>query len=358
MKCICVFWLITKAITYPLWLAYRLFPTIPVSDYLYNFPPVVHLVLFIASICCLLLFIVSSNKRVAVFLFVIEIASCLLDENRWQPEIYLFIFLLICYISIKNEKYLLLCWQIIIVSSYFFSGWFKWHPLFISNVWQTDILRRFFHFKTRNSFILAAGYLIPIYEMMAGIGLCFNSSKKASCILIVLLHIFNLIWLGPFGLHSNVAVWPLNLIMPILVFNLFWNREMEFRFFKTPSVMLIIITIVWAILPLTNKFGYWDDFLSSEYYGGHNVYCYIDIPKTKAPLALHAYFIKSSLAESTDSSLLVVQDWSYGEMHVPAYPATWFYKKLAKQWSKKFDSTSKIFIIHYFDKKEIQYINQ
>ena len=348
----------TKVITYPLWMTYRLFPTIPVNDILYNIPPVIHLVLFIASLLCLIIFTVTGNKKTLLPLFFLEIATCLLDQNRWQPEIYLFIFLLFCYITVNDEKKLLLCWQIIIVGSYFFSGWFKWHPQFISTVWQRDILIKFFHYKTSNSLIIKAGYLIPLYEMLAGIGLCFNLFKRTSVLLIILLHIFNLLWLGPLGLHSNIAVWPLNIIMPILAVSLFWKSEVNFKIFKNPFAILIITTIFWIVLPWSNKFGYWDDFLSSEYYGGHGVYCYIDIARNKVPKALSPYFIKNSVAQNPDSSLLSIQRWSYGELHVPSYPSTRFYKKLAAQWYKTYDTTGKIFIIQSSNKKDITYITR
>jgi hypothetical protein len=356
MKCVCIFWLITKLITYALWTTYRLFPTVPVNDILYNVPPVIHLILFVASLLCLSLFIINSNKRVAIILFFLEIGTCLLDQNRWQPEIYLFIFFLFCYITVNDEEKLLLCWQIIIVSSYFFSGWFKWHPLFISNVWQKNILSKTFHFQTENRWLLRAGYLIPLYEMLVGVGLCFSLSKRVSVFLVLILHIFNLMWLGPFGLHSNIAVWPFNILMAILVLNLFWNREMIFQNFKKPSLILIIVIMFWGVIPWSNKLGYWDDFLSSEYYGGHGLYCYIDIAKEKVPKALSPYFIKSSLAQNPDSSLLSVQNWSYGELNVPSYPSARFYKKMAEQWFKTYDTTGKIFIVQSLKKTEIRYI--
>jgi len=356
MKCICIFWLVTKLITYKLWTANRLFPTVPVADVLYHIPPATHLILFYLSLLCLSLFTVTGNRKVAIGLFFLEIATCLLDQNRWQPEIYLFIFLLFCYITINDEKKLLVCWQIIMVSSYFFSGWFKLHPLFISNVWQRDILQKLFHFQTANHFIISLGYCIPAYEMLAGIGLCFKSFKRISVTLIILLHIFNLVWLGPLGLHSNIAVWPLNFLMPVLVANLFWNKEIEFKFFKDPFIVLIITTIFWAVFPWSNKFGYWDDFLSSESYGGHGIYCYVDIISAKAPKALCHYFIKSSLAENPNSTLLSIQNWSYGELRVPSYPSESFYKKIAIQWHDHYDSTSKVFIVQSLDKSEIKYI--
>jgi hypothetical protein len=343
-------------ITYPLWMTYRLFPTIPVDDILYNVPPIIHVILFIASAFCLAWFIIKDNKKIATILFFLEIATCLLDQNRWQPEIYLFIFLLFCYITVPDEKKLLLCWQIIIVSSYFFSGWIKCHPLFISAVWERDILIKLLHFKTENRIILRAGYLIPLYEMFVAIGLFFVFSKRTSIILIIILHIFNLVWLGPFGLHSNIAVWPLNIIMPLLVANLFWKKEVDFKFFKKPYTILIVTTLFWAVIPWSNKFGYWDDFLSSEYYGGHALFCYIDVATKKAPKELDPYFIKNLVAQNSDSCLLSIQRWSYGELNVPSYPSARFYKKLAAQWYKRYDTTGKVFIVHSLKKNEITYL--
>jgi hypothetical protein len=144
--------------------------------------------------------------------------------------------------------------------------------------------------------------------------------------------------------------------MPILIVNLFWHTKIAFKNFRDPSALLIITTIFWAVFPWTNKLGYWDDFLSSEYYGGHSIYCYIDVPRVKAPKALSRYFIKSSLAENSDGVLLSVQNWSYGELHVPSYLSESFYKKVAIQWHDRYDSTSKVFIVQSLNKEEIKYL--
>jgi hypothetical protein len=50
-------------------MADRLFPTVPVADILYHVPPAVHLVLFLLSVLCLLLFTATGNKKVATGLF-------------------------------------------------------------------------------------------------------------------------------------------------------------------------------------------------------------------------------------------------------------------------------------------------
>ena len=359
MRWVCAFWLLTKIITYPLWTAYRLFPTIPVDEILYTIPPVVHLILFIASVICILLFITTANKKVAIALFFFEIASCLLDQNRWQPEIYLFLFLLFCYITVDNEQKRLLCWQIIIVSSYFFSGWFKWDPSFITTVWQRDLLRKFLHIYVQNATIIRLGYGIPICEMLLGVSLCFKAFKRVGLLFIILLHIFNLLWLGPLGLDSNIAVWPLNIIMPLLAINLFWNKNIDWPAFRKPYGILIITLVFWFILPSSNRFGYWDDFLSSEYYGGHTSFCYIDVELSQVPKALHPYFVKKLSVIENPDSVLSVQNWSYGEMNVPVYPSMRMYKKIAAQWQKRYGDSDKIFIIQAPYKKEnVLYIGQ
>ena len=104
-RIICFFWLIAKVMSWKVWLAERLFPIVPPFNFLFV-PSVVHLVLFIFSLVTLLaLFIFPSKKLLLISVIVIEILSCVLDQNRWQPWEYQYIFIILALvINFKDDK--------------------------------------------------------------------------------------------------------------------------------------------------------------------------------------------------------------------------------------------------------------
>src|ERR1019366_5120531 len=94
-RLICFFWLVAKAISWKVWLADRVFPIVPPFNFLFV-PSFIHLVLFIFSLSALLaLFIFPSKRFLLISVIIIEVFSCLLDQNRWQPWEYQYIFIII-----------------------------------------------------------------------------------------------------------------------------------------------------------------------------------------------------------------------------------------------------------------------
>src|SRR6266404_7860670 len=94
-RLLCFFWLIAKAISCKVWLADRLFPIVPPFKFLFV-PSFVHLVLLIFSLSALLvLFIFPSKRFLQISVLIIEVLACLLDQNRWQPWEYQYIFIII-----------------------------------------------------------------------------------------------------------------------------------------------------------------------------------------------------------------------------------------------------------------------
>src|SRR5205085_2589014 len=99
LRVIAICWIATKLLSYKLWLADRLFPTVPVNDILYAVPNSIHLLLFLAMLFLLILLIIFPQKKwISAVLIFVEIISCLMDENRWQPWEYQFSFMLLIFL--------------------------------------------------------------------------------------------------------------------------------------------------------------------------------------------------------------------------------------------------------------------
>ena len=94
IKLTALFWIFAKILSCKLWLTDRLFPIIPPFDFSPNLPNEVHFVIFLVSIFGLVsLVIFTTKKEIVLLVLITELASCLLDQMRWQPWEYQYILL-------------------------------------------------------------------------------------------------------------------------------------------------------------------------------------------------------------------------------------------------------------------------
>jgi hypothetical protein len=331
-------WLITKLISYKLWLTGRLFPIVPIQEQ-FVAPGFVHLIFFAAALIALLLLCLRPrNKMAAVALMIAELSSCLLDQNRWQPWEYQFLFMLLPLVFTRDENRLKTCWQIILVGLYFFSGLSKLNQKFVMQGWNGMILNQWIGYTITKAWMYRLGYLIPLIEMGAAIALFFNKSRKTGVLLLCVMHVFILLMFGPAGLHINIVLWPWNMLMPFLLVILFYGRQVNYAVLKQKKPLVWVTVFCWWVLPWLNLFGYWDDFFSSKLYSGKTQYLFIctSNPHTKKIFA--GYFAASSRSSVCDSSISVFK-WGIQEMKVPPNPELRIFKKIIQQWEQKYDST-------------------
>src|SRR5258708_59506 len=145
-RLICFFWLIAKVISWKVWLADRLFPIVPPFNFLFV-PSFVHLLLFIFSLLALIaLFILPSKRFLQISIIIIEILACLLDQNRWQPWEYQYIFIIIALvINYKNDKNAISVIAFISVAIYFYSGLSKMNAVFSLSTYNALVRSGIFH---------------------------------------------------------------------------------------------------------------------------------------------------------------------------------------------------------------------
>jgi hypothetical protein len=346
-RLLAVCWLTTKIISYKLWLTGRLFPVVPVQDWLVA-PEWLHLIFFTTSMLALLVLLFRPGFRIAALILLIaESGSCMLDQNRWQPWEYQFLFMLLPLVFIQDEKKIITCWQVILVGLYFFSGLSKLNQKFILQGWNGMILSDWIGYTVENTWISRLGYLLPLTEMFAGIALLFSRTRKKAVVLLAAMHVLILIMFGPAGMNINIVLWPWNLLMPFLVFILFYGKQFCFSIFRQKLFVWWLTVLCWWVLPWLNLFGYWDDFFSGKLYSGKTQYLYIctSNPQTKKIFA--AYLAPSRTSAVCDSSISVF-NWGIQEMHVPPNPELRIYKKIIHQWQLRYDTshTDKFMILN------------
>ncbi len=344
LKAVCVTWIITKLICYRLWLADRLFPLVPVNEAVSILPDFFHSGLFIISLICMAGMLFFQTRKLAAILLISELLSCALDQNRWQPWEYQFLFMLATFVFIKDEKYCRFSWQLIIAGLFFFSGLGKFNSAFIHDTWQNLILYRWLGLTNHSILLVRAGYLLPMVEMMAAICLFINPFKTFAVAILTGMHLMILLMLGPIGLNINAVVWPWNILMILLLLTLFLRTRFEYSFLFSMKPFTWIVLTCWWILPWLQLAGYWDKYLSAVLYSGGIAQLYICTDNTTAKKEMAVYMDKQ-FGVIPCAPVLSVYKWGVSEMRTAPYPEPRVFHAIIKAWKKRYpDSTDRFYL--------------
>lgn len=344
--------LVTQLTCYKLWLAHEGFPSFPVAAVFGGWPGWLQAGMFYSSLLLMLITVVKPLKPVVGLLLLLQLLICLEDQNRWQPWQYQCLFMLGAWLFIKEEKQRLWGWQLIMISTYFFSGLWKLNTGFIFDVWIAFILKGWLGFNHIASWAYRPGYALPLVEMLSAIGLCFGHSRRLAVWLLAGMHIVILLMMGPLGLNLNAVLWPWNIAMLLLLFGLF--NKLSFHWIKPvqwkPFGWLIVIC--WSLLPWLHKADLWDRYLSSVLFSGEVPSLYICSYNAKALKEMAPYFRKNSLlpCNNTVSAFL----WGGSTINCIPYPEKRNYINIARYWRSHFqDSSARFFIFHTGYKRKI-----
>ena len=167
-------------------------------------------------------------------------------------------------------------------------------------------------------------------ELLASIGLWFRATRKWALGLVVLLHGFILLSLGPWGHDWNRVVWPWNVVfasMALMVFGMGRPRLMLLaRHRYALGVMLLV-----GVAPLLNAVGQWDHFLSASYYTNLSpeavfYYHQSDRAQLSSKPGNHQFAVRDS-----EEEFIVLAAWALETLEVPGYPEERVYRQLGKQ---------------------------
>jgi len=345
-------WLMSKLISWKLWVSYRLFPMVPVFDFFPDFPENFHFLLFGTSLTVLLLVFVFPEKRLLIIIaFLLEIIACLIDQLRWQPWQYQYILIFLFYIfSYKKPTGFLKLTAVLIGATYIYSGLHKLSPSFLDAIWGKLIIRRFGGLSIENFTdpLRYSGLLFGVTEIAIGVGLLFFENKKIFFWLCVVMHAFILLVLGPFGLNFNMVVWPWNVAMASCVWILFYKNQItvDVSFLK-PTLHKLVFLLV-GILPILNFAGLWDTYLSFNLYSGKTKRMYICNEKGIRYEKLQPYESDNKISTfcTENSRSINLSKMALTELNVPIYPEERTFKALKKEWLKKYPDNENTFIIY------------
>ena len=358
LRITCFFWLLAKVISRKVWGSDRFFPVVPLFGFLDNVPGWVHGLLFGAALICLVLLIIKpSGKYLLPVLIIIEICSCSLDQNRWQPWEYQYLFtIFIIAINRNNYNVARYAFTFLLITTYIYSGLNKMSIAFLHTIWDRMILTAFLKLPAHvahNGVVYYSGYLLGIIECAAGIGLFFPRLKKLSAWVLIGMHLFNLLFLGPFGLKYNKIIWPWNVVMIVYLYILFIRKDsvpISFsHFYQLRKGYNKLVILCWGILPAFSFIGWWDNYLSSSLYSGRVPTMAICINNPDSLTSLRPYFSKTDTLHICDGAALInTQSWALKEINVPPYPEQRVYKKIQEKFSQKYPGVQCKYVLYHY----------
>lgn len=360
LKTTAVFWVFTKLFSYNLWHSERLFPLIPPFYFLENVPNLVHLILFFSALVGIAFVgFFPKNKFILGLTILIEIGSCSLDQNRWQPWEYQYLLtFLFHFFYFKNEKQFINYFSFLMIVIYFNSGLHKLNGSFLYVVWEKMILIKFFGFDVQaiqNIYLHYAGLSLGLIEVIAALGCLFAKNKKVYALLLVGMHIFILVLTSPIGVNYNSIIWPWNVLMIILLLIVFYNRDSKISIIKLINGFNLIPFIILGILPFFCFLGLYDNFFSFNLYSGSMKYFRIYVDPNKVSSDYKPYFSTSNNSIGS-KKIISGNDWSLKEMNVVIYPEVRFYKGIIEKWKEKNPNSEAQFYIYQYPFKSENFV--
>lgn len=324
-------------LSFPLFLGERGYPLTPILQGLsVSEPGTVFLLLVFFALLCISL--IARKEHLAAGAVGILIILVFLDQSRLQPWLYLYGWMLIVFASVSKdsetkEKHALMLFRFMIAATYIWSGLQKLNLGFIETgfPWLVSPIVEHLPDALRMP-VYSLGVLAPLVEVAIGAGLLFRKTRTISVIGAVLMHLFILYLIGPFGHNTNSVVWPWNIVMVLFSIILFWRMQgsaKEIVWIKT-SILQKIIFLFFGILPALSFIGLWDSYLSMALYSSNVQRAALSVPTTH--LNQTAYNLAPyANPEGVERAVISFDDWSLGEMNVPAYPQTRIYTAILKK---------------------------
>lgn len=312
-------------ISLPVWVSsFREFPTAPVIQNLeYGIAGKILFFLLLSALSYLLFkplnrWVIGCATGI-FFLLVVE------DQSRLQPWVFLYSLMLlgmVFYPKDKRVQHSLKGILLLLSLSYFWSGvqkmnYFFGHELF---PWLAEFTGQ----KAWLDQHPEVGYWIGGTEAIAGLALLFRPGRKVGALIILGIHLFILISLGPFGHNWNQVVWPWNICFALILVLLVWSpdeisKTAGVRSFP-PSPYGLFCLIVVGFLPVWGIFGKWDHFLSGGFYSSvvpDSIFYYHEEDRNKLPESSKDFQL---FHPGTEEEFVLLDQWALDHLKVPTYP--------------------------------------
>ena len=312
-----------------LWTSARFYPQTPVWSALHPLPVPFDRIVFGALLLALIAGLFARPRLPLAAFLVLAAALAALDQSRWQPWFYQYVFMLLALAFTAPERAANTC-RLILVSIYFWSGLQKLNPGFFHDTfpWLMEPIKRHVHADA----LLQFAFVVPLVETGIGIALLTRRTRKPALIVAAAMHGFILLMIGPLGQRHNSVVWSWNIVIALAAFLLFWKApDFSARDVLQPrgARFHALVLALFTLAPALSFFNAWDHYLSWSLYSGNKTDA--DIYMTDAVAnKLPGEVLEFVTEEGPDRNGLNIHEWSFGELNVPAYPEQRIYRNVAR----------------------------
>lgn len=318
------------AMTPKLWMSEaRTYPLVPVIPGMPELPFVLEIGCYCSMFLLSFIILVSARpRRYILALLFLAVLMILADQSRLQPWFYqyLLMFGALCFykgkeLAADDETVIFNPCRVILVGTYVFSGFHKLNSGFAKDI--------FFYlmaplFPDTGTPVRVAGMVAAVAESSFGLALLESATRPFAVVCIVLMHLFILWRLGPFGYGKNSAVWPWNVAMIVLVPLLFW-RVKAFKLVelvRPANWYHAVVLLLFFVLPWLSFFGLWDHYLSASLYSDAAPRAYVRVSE-------EMYKTVPGFARGPAPLVVDIHNWSMKEINVPPYASMRVYERIA-----------------------------
>lgn len=323
-----------------LWAGQRWFPKVPLFNDLPGLIAPYDYANLAILIILLLISFISQSRTPVLLLVLFNLYLCIDDQNRLQPWFYNYTLILAVLLFFRNRvdepnnfTTVFITLQILVALVYIFSGLQKFNSFFVEDTfkWLISPLKTIFS-ERQMALFYKLGKSVPYIELFMGIGLLIKPARYLVLPMVIAMHVFILLMLGPTGTSYNYVVWPWNIVMIIINLLLFANVKQE-RFydisilFKGMSFYLVItLMLIFPIFSFNNKY---DSYLSSSLYSSNTNNCKL-ILSDKAYEGL-PYYIRNFVTKDSDYNILYIKHWALHELGAPCVPEYRIFRKVQER---------------------------
>jgi hypothetical protein len=305
------------------WVSTRFYPLTPVARFIQPLPYPFDYAVYVLLLGLLAAAAVAPKPRWWLSAALLLLAGlCAQDQSRLQPWCYQYAFLLV------GACVSLPACRLIVAAIYFWSGAQKLNPFFAASTFTYLAHPLAAHFP---ALVIQAGYAAPFIEMAGAIGLLTRKFRAPAIATLIAMHAFILLAIGPFGRNFNTVVWPWNIAMIVFLLLLYRRSDARAReILWGPTAFHRLVFALFAVAPALSFFNLWDSYLSAALYSGNKNQGAIYMTDAVADHLPDE--VNQDVSEEADNlDKLLVNDWSFDELNVPAYPETRIFKSAARK---------------------------
>ncbi len=334
--------------TWRLWTPQEVFPQVPFFEGLVNTPGWIDWLLIAAVLVALVVMAIRQSIPASIYfsLTCLIVGLVVLNQHRLQPWAYELALVTLAFACCgKHLALQLIKW--LLISLYIYSALGKLDFQFVHTVGQqmlTTVMKLAFlddkllSPSTRNAIVL----LFPLTELIIGLGLCWNRTRRLAGVLAVALHLTLIVILGPLGLGHKLGVLLWNLQIAGQVWLLFVYKPASnvedpgtaSKVKRLISAVAVCVFSVAMLLPISERFGLYDHWPSWALYAPHSSRVRVEVATPalkKLPEELRS---RATPGNNTLWHSLALNAWSLDTLSTPIYPQARFQTGVARSLTK------------------------